>query len=103
MRASKRKVTYRCFGNTIIIKRYIFVEFNVYSTLSAVEHGLEQYYSKLGCFLLATNTHVHHNISLGRLHMYHDVLVTKEGHEVLSKDVPKEPDEIEALMASYMY
>jgi len=28
-----------------------------------------------------------------------DVLVTKDGCEVLSKDVPKEPDEIEALMA----
>ena len=28
-----------------------------------------------------------------------DVLVTKDGHEVLSKDVPKEPDEIEALMS----
>jgi len=27
-----------------------------------------------------------------------DVLVTKEGHEVLSKDVPKTPHEIEALM-----
>ena len=29
-----------------------------------------------------------------------DVLVTKNGHEVLSHGVPKEPDEIEALMAS---
>ncbi len=28
-----------------------------------------------------------------------DVLVTKSGHEVLSKDVPKSIDEIEALMA----
>ncbi len=28
-----------------------------------------------------------------------DVLVTQDGYEVLSKDVPKEPDEIEALMA----
>lgn len=28
-----------------------------------------------------------------------DVLVTKDGCEVLTKDVPKEPDEIEALMA----
>ncbi|MCW8992328.1 MAG: M24 family metallopeptidase, partial [Gammaproteobacteria bacterium] len=28
-----------------------------------------------------------------------DVLVTKEGCEVLSREVPKEPDEIEALMA----
>lgn len=28
-----------------------------------------------------------------------DVLVTKDGCEVLSRDVPKEPDEIEALMA----
>jgi Xaa-Pro aminopeptidase len=29
-----------------------------------------------------------------------DVLVTKEGCEVLTRDVPKEPDEIEALMAA---
>jgi len=28
-----------------------------------------------------------------------DVLVTKTGHEVLTDGVPKEPDEIEALMA----
>ncbi|MEJ2406974.1 MAG: Xaa-Pro aminopeptidase [Candidatus Thiodiazotropha sp.] len=28
-----------------------------------------------------------------------DVLVTRDGHEVLSRDAPKEPDEIEALMA----
>ena len=28
-----------------------------------------------------------------------DVLVTRDGCEVLTKDVPKEPDEIEALMA----
>jgi Xaa-Pro aminopeptidase len=28
-----------------------------------------------------------------------DVLVTKDGCEVLTRDVPKEPDEIEALMA----
>ncbi|WP_292746424.1 MULTISPECIES: M24 family metallopeptidase, partial [unclassified Methylophaga] len=28
-----------------------------------------------------------------------DVLVTKEGHEVLSADAPKEIDDIEALMA----
>ena len=28
-----------------------------------------------------------------------DVLVTRDGHEVLSRDVPKDPDEIEALMA----
>ena len=27
-----------------------------------------------------------------------DVLVTKGGHEILSKDVPKKPDEIEQLM-----
>ena len=27
-----------------------------------------------------------------------DVLVTKDGHEILSKDVPKTPHEIEALM-----
>lgn len=31
-----------------------------------------------------------------------DVLVTPDGHEVLSKDVPKEPEEIEALMAGDM-
>jgi Xaa-Pro aminopeptidase len=29
-----------------------------------------------------------------------DVLVTKDGYEVLTADVPKEPDEIETLMAS---
>lgn len=29
-----------------------------------------------------------------------DVLVTKDGYEVLSKDAPKEPDEIEALMGA---
>ncbi|MDH5649172.1 MAG: M24 family metallopeptidase, partial [Gammaproteobacteria bacterium] len=29
-----------------------------------------------------------------------DVLVTAQGHEVLSKDVPKTVDEIEALMAA---
>jgi len=29
-----------------------------------------------------------------------DVLVTREGHDVLSKDVPKSPDEMEVLMAS---
>ena len=28
-----------------------------------------------------------------------DILVTKDGYDVLSKDVPKDPDEIEALMA----
>jgi Xaa-Pro aminopeptidase len=28
-----------------------------------------------------------------------DVLVTKQGHEILSKDVPKQVNEIEALMA----
>lgn len=38
-----------------------------------------------------------HNIGI---RIEDDVLVTKDGHEVLSKDVPKEPDEIEALMAS---
>jgi Xaa-Pro aminopeptidase len=37
-----------------------------------------------------------HNIGI---RIEDDVLVTKDGHEVLSKDVPKEPDEIEALMA----
>jgi Xaa-Pro aminopeptidase len=29
-----------------------------------------------------------------------DVLVTKQGHEILTKDVPKQVDEIEALMAA---
>jgi len=29
-----------------------------------------------------------------------DVLVTRDGHEVLSRTVPKDPDEIEALMAA---
>lgn len=38
-----------------------------------------------------------HNIGI---RIEDDVLVTKDGYEVLSKDVPKEPDEIEALMAS---
>ena len=28
-----------------------------------------------------------------------DVMVTKDGYDVLSKDVPKQPDEVEALMA----
>jgi len=28
-----------------------------------------------------------------------DVLVTRDGHEVMSRDVPKEADEIEAIMA----
>jgi len=37
-----------------------------------------------------------HNIGI---RIEDDVLVTKDGHEVLSKDVPKDPDEIEALMA----
>ena len=37
-----------------------------------------------------------HNIGI---RIEDDVLVTKEGHEVLSKDVVKHPDEIEALMA----
>ncbi len=37
-----------------------------------------------------------HNIGI---RIEDDVLVTKDGYEVLSKDVPKEPDEIEALMA----
>ena len=38
-----------------------------------------------------------HNIGI---RIEDDVLVTKDGHDVLSKDVPKDPDEIEALMAS---
>ncbi len=29
-----------------------------------------------------------------------DVLITRDGNEILSRDVPKDPDEIEALMAS---
>ena len=37
-----------------------------------------------------------HNIGI---RIEDDVLVTKDGHEVLSKDVPKNADEIEALMA----
>ena len=37
-----------------------------------------------------------HNIGI---RIEDDVLVTKDGHDVLSKDVPKDPDEIEALMA----
>ncbi len=37
-----------------------------------------------------------HNIGI---RIEDDVLVTKDGHEVLSKDAPKDPDEIEALMA----
>ena len=38
-----------------------------------------------------------HNIGI---RIEDDVLVTKDGHDVLSKDVLKSPDEIEALMAS---
>ena len=38
-----------------------------------------------------------HNIGI---RIEDDVLVTKNGYDVLSKDVPKAPDEIEALMAS---
>lgn len=37
-----------------------------------------------------------HNIGI---RIEDDVLVTKEGREVLTRDVPKDPDEIEALMA----
>jgi len=37
-----------------------------------------------------------HNIGI---RIEDDVLVTKDGHDVLSKDVLKDPDEIEALMA----
>lgn len=38
-----------------------------------------------------------HNIGI---RIEDDVLVTKDGYEILSKDVPKDPDVIEALMAS---
>ena len=38
-----------------------------------------------------------HNIGI---RIEDDVLVTKDGHDVLSKDALKDPDEIEALMAS---
>lgn len=38
-----------------------------------------------------------HNIGI---RIEDDVLVTKDGHDVLSKDVLKDPDEIETLMAS---
>lgn len=38
-----------------------------------------------------------HNIGI---RIEDDVLVTKEGYDILSKDVPKDPGEIEALMAS---
>jgi len=37
-----------------------------------------------------------HNIGI---RIEDDVLVTKDGYDVLSKDVPKDPDEIEALMS----
>lgn len=52
-----------------------------------------------GLYISADHEHVAkkwHNIGI---RIEDDVLVTKEGYEVLSKDVPKEPDEIEALMA----
>lgn len=53
-----------------------------------------------GLYISADHEHVAkkwHNIGI---RIEDDVLVTKEGYEVLSKDVPKEPDEIEKLMAS---
>ncbi|MDH5371072.1 MAG: Xaa-Pro aminopeptidase [Gammaproteobacteria bacterium] len=53
-----------------------------------------------GLYISADHEHVArkwHNIGI---RIEDDVLVTKDGYEVLSKDVPKEPDEIEALMAS---
>ena len=52
-----------------------------------------------GLYISADHEHVAkkwHNIGI---RIEDDVLVTKDSHEVLSKDVPKEPDEIEALMA----
>ena len=53
-----------------------------------------------GLYISSDHEHVAkkwHNIGI---RIEDDVLVTRDGHEVLSKDVPKEPDEIEALMAS---
>lgn len=53
-----------------------------------------------GLYISADHEKVHkkwHNIGI---RIEDDVLVTKDGHEVLSKGVPKHPDEIEALMAS---
>jgi Xaa-Pro aminopeptidase len=29
-----------------------------------------------------------------------DILVTRDGHEVLTKDLPREPDQVEALVGS---
>ena len=53
-----------------------------------------------GLYISADHEHVAkkwHNIGI---RIEDDVLVTKEGYEVLSKDVPKEPYEIEKIMAS---
>lgn len=53
-----------------------------------------------GLYISADHEHVDkkwHDIGI---RIEDDVLVTKEGYEILSKDAPKDPDEIETLMAS---